>query len=144
MDARRFGIALLVVAGLAGGVSAADPVKERHELMEDVGKHAKQIGNALKAGKAKDAAAPAEAIAAAMDRFVTLFPPGSESPDSRAKPAIWTEREKFDGRARVMKERATAFAKAAASGGDAGAASGPMWKECKTCHDAYRVPKEGE
>jgi cytochrome c556 len=136
-------LAFLLAVG-ASAASAGDPVKDRHELMEGVGKNAKRIGDALKAGTPADAAAPAQAIADAMDHFGALFPEGSQDPKSRAKPEIWTDRAKFDGMIVTMKEKATAFAAAARSGGDAGKAASPMWRACKSCHDAFRVPKEGE
>jgi cytochrome c556 len=137
-------VAALVALGASAAYAKDDPAHERHDLMEGVGKNAKKIGDALKAGKPAEAAAPAQAIADAMDRFGTLFPEGSQSEDSRAKPEIWTERAKFDGMVKGMKEKASAFAAAAKSGGDAGAAAAPMWRECKGCHDAFRVPKEDE
>jgi cytochrome c556 len=137
-------VAALVALGASAAVAKDDPAHERHELMEGVGKNAKKIGDALKAGKPAEAAAPAQAIADAMDRFRTLFPEGSQNADSRAKPEIWTERAKFDGMVTALKEKATALAAAAKSGGDAGAAAAPVWKECKSCHDAFRVPEDDE
>jgi len=120
------------------------PIKERHELMEGVGKNAERIGNALKANKPEEAAAPAEAIAGVMEKFTTLFPPGSTHPDSRAKPEIWKQKEKFDQDAADMRAKALAFADVAKSGGDAKAASRALWGGCKTCHESFRVPKPGE
>ncbi len=151
-------VALPAVLGLLadGARSAADqghdhaaslppgPIRDRHELMEGVGKSAKAIGAALKAGKPAEAAAPAAEIAAAVGRFVTLFPAGSEGHGSRAKPQVWTERQKFDELAGQLETRARALSTAAASGGDVKATSDALWKACKACHDEFRVPKEGE
>lgn len=120
------------------------PIHDRHELMEGVGDNAKKIGAASKAGKPADAAAPAEAIAQAMPKFVTMFPAGSESPLSRAKPNVWTEKAKFDELAQKNEQAALALAAAAKSGGDVKAASSAMFQACKACHDQFRVPKEGE
>ena len=145
----RVAIAVLLIwAGFAWSEERValppGPIKDRHELMEGVGKNAKLIGTALKAGKPAEAAAPAEAIAAVMDKYKTLFPPGSTSKLSRAKPEIWQQKEKFDQLAADLKERATAFAKAAAGDGDVKATSNAMWGTCKSCHDSFRVPKPGE
>jgi cytochrome c556 len=122
----------------------AGPIRDRHELMEGVGDDAKKIGAATKAGKPADAVAPAQAIAAALEKFPSLFPPGSESPLSRAKPAVWSDKKKFDQLAGEAHEKALALAEAAKSGGDLKAAGGAMFQKCKACHDEFRVPEEGE
>jgi cytochrome c556 len=120
------------------------PIRDRHELMEGVGKNAEKIGDSLKAGKPEDAAEPAEAIAAVMDRFVTLFPPGSTDPNSRAKPEIWEQKAKFDDGASELKAKALSFAAAARRSGDTKTTSREMWAACKSCHESFRIPKPGE
>lgn len=145
-------IAALAVVATSGGVRADEekhelppgPIHDRHELMEHVGDAAKAIGAANKAGKPADAAKPAEEIAAALVKFPGMFPAGSESPLSRAKPAVWTEKAKFDEMAKHGHEAALALAAVAKAGGDLKAPSGAMFKTCKACHDEFRVPKEGE
>jgi cytochrome c556 len=144
--------AALAALLLSGPVSADDdhpklppgPIADRHELMEKVGDDAEDIGDALKAGKPADAAAPAERIAGAVDRFLQLFPPGSEDPNSRAKPEIWTKRAEFDGLAGDLKTAANDLAEAAKSGGDVKKASGAMFKTCKGCHTKFRKPDDDE
>jgi len=120
------------------------PIHDRHELMEEVGEDAKKIGAATKAGKPADAVEPAEDIAKALAKFVGMFPPGSESPLSRAKPNVWTEKAKFDELAKKNEEAALALAAAAKAGQDLKDPSKAMFQTCKTCHDQFRVPKEGE
>ena len=122
----------------------AGPIADRIELMEGVGKNAKKVAEAMKANQPADAAEPARAIAASMDRFVKLFPANSTDPASRAKPEIWTDKAKFDQIAKLLETNANAFADVASKGGDAAAAVKPMWAQCKACHDAFRTPKEGE
>lgn len=120
------------------------PIHDRHELMEEVGANAKKIGAAAKAGKPTDAQVPAEEIAQALAKFVGMFPAGSESPLSRAKPNVWTDKAKFDELAKKNEQAAMALAAVAKAGGDLKAPSGAMFQTCKTCHDEFRVPKEGE
>ena len=144
--------------GVAGGGSAAraddakdsdpplppGPIKDRHELMEGVGKNAKAIGGALKAGKAADVVAPAEAIASVMDKFLTLFPEGSSGQGSRAKADVWKDRARFDELAKQLATQATALAAAGKADGDIRAAGSAMFKTCKSCHDQFREPMQGE
>jgi cytochrome c556 len=146
-------VGLMLGACVARGIAAEEkeapklppgPIRDRHELMEGVGKNAKKIGESLKAGKPAEAAKPAEDIAAVMYKFTMLFPPGSTDPNSRAKPEIWEQKAKFNQDANDLKEKALAFAKAASSGGDVKETSKAMWASCKACHDSFRVPKPGE
>jgi cytochrome c556 len=149
---RAVALTAFAVLACSGAVLADDdehelppgPIHDRHKLMEGVDADAKKIGAATKAGKPADAVQPAESIAAAVARFVDLFPPGSESPLSRAKPNVWTEKAKFDELAKKNQEAALALAAAAKAGGDLKAPSAAMFQTCKGCHDQFRVPKEGE
>ncbi|HZR83795.1 MAG TPA: cytochrome c [Candidatus Binatia bacterium] len=120
------------------------PIRDRADLMEGVGKNAKAIGGALKAGKPADIEKPAADIASVMDKYVTLFPEGSQGHGSRAKPAVWTDRKKFDELAMQLKDQANALAAAAKSGGDVKAASASMFNTCKACHTDFREKMEGE
>ena len=145
-------LAAAAVFASAGGVLADEekhdlppgPIHDRHELMEEVGANAKKIGAAAKAGKPGDAQVPAEEIAQALAKFVGMFPAGSESPLSRAKPNVWTDKAKFDELAKKNEQAAMALAAVAKAGGDLKAPSGAMFQTCKACHDEFRVPKEGE
>lgn len=145
-------LAAAALLASAGGAMADEakhelppgPIHDRHELMEEVGANAKKIGAAAKAGKPGDAAQPAEDIAQALAKFVGMFPAGSESPLSRAKPNVWTDKAKFDELAKKNEQAAMALAAVAKSGGDLKAPSGAMFQTCKACHDEFRVPKEGE
>src|SRR5262245_32378560 len=80
----------------------AGPIRERHELMEGIGKNAKIIGDALKAGNETPVAAAAEKIQASAAKIPGLFPQGSTDPKSRAKPEIWTNWAKFEESAKKL------------------------------------------
>lgn len=150
--ARAALVASAIVAVVSASASAADdhpelppgPIRDRHDLMEGVGKNAKAIGAALKAGKPADMEKPATDIAAVMDRFITLFPAGSEGQGSRAKPAVWSDRKKFDALSMQLKAEAEAVAAAAKGNGDVKTTTAAMWKTCKGCHTDFREPMEGE
>ena len=116
------------------------PIKDRHELMEGIGKNAKAIGDALKAGDTKPIPTAADAIAASAHKIPGLFPPGSTNEKSRALPAIWQDFPKFEKLAGDLSTSATDLANTARSGGDTGAAAKTMFGNCKACHDAFRAP----
>src|SRR5262249_23547260 len=97
--------AALLIAGAVDAVRAhevnlpAGAVRDRHELMEKIGKNAKVIGDAMKAGKfgPESGIVPAaQEISTSATKITGLFPPGSTDPKSRAKPEIWTNWKKFE------------------------------------------------
>jgi cytochrome c556 len=143
-------LGLIVCSGvLAAGIAAAaqDPIKERKQLMKDNGDAAKLVTAMLKGEKPYDAKAAETAmksINTSLATFVTLFPKGSETGgDTAAKPEIWTNKAEFDSIAKQL-EAATAKAAAAAPGGLDGfkTAMGDVGKNCKSCHEKFRVEKK--
>lgn len=118
------------------------PIADRHHLMENIGANAKKVGEALKAGDMKAIPPAAEAIAADARKIPSLFPEGTLDPKSRAKEEIWKDFPRFEKISAELATEADALAKAAASGGDAGAAAKEMFSNCKACHDAFRLPEE--
>ncbi len=68
------------------------------------------------------------------------FVPGSDKGDTKAKPEIWTEMDKFNAGAKKMQDEMAKLNVAAKSGNlDAiKAATGEVGKVCKGCHDDYR------
>jgi cytochrome c556 len=140
---------LLCTAAVAGAGSHADedalpagPIRDRHELMERIGKNAKSIGEAAKSGKLEAVPAAAAAIEKDAAKMVALFPEGSLHPASRAKAEIWTDWATFEAQAKELQASAAALAGTTASGGNVADAAKVMFKACKTCHDQFRTPEE--
>lgn len=76
-----------------------------------------------------------------------LYLPGTDKgkgwEESRAKPEIWTDKEKMSKVATEFVKEANEMAKVAA-GGDAGAVKAQLGKlggTCKGCHDDFKVKK---
>jgi cytochrome c556 len=122
----------------------AGPIRERHELMEEIGKQAKALNGALKASDTAGVAPPAEAIARLAGRIVKLFPEGSTNPKSRAKPEIWQKFDQFEALAGQLETSSSALAVAAKAGADVQALAAKVMKTCKGCHENFRTPKKDE
>ena len=118
------------------------PIRDRHELMEGIGDHAKKIGGALKQGTTEGVADEAEGINAKARKINPLFPEGSTDPKSRAKPEIWQKWSEFERLTAALEKDSAALAQAARQGGDAQAAATKMFDSCKSCHDQFRIPEE--
>lgn len=132
---------------LSTNSASADAVKDRQEVMKGVGAATKATGAMVQGKSDYDGAKAAEAmntIAAAPDKFVTLFPAGSKGdPDSEAADKIWDDTDGFKKVAASLKADATAAAGAAGKGlDDFKAAWGKMVKNCKICHETYRIKKQ--
>lgn len=124
-----------------------DPVHERHELMEDVGKAAKPVGKMLKGESDYDMDVVMASLETWHDvamKFGDLFPEGSETGEgTEAAPAIWEDRAGFDEA--LDKFRAATETAMAASPETLEAAKpviGPIFQTCKGCHDDYRIEDE--
>jgi len=131
---KRIIIALMVCSVAATGAAIAQdgPIKKRQELMKKNGDAAKLISaNAIKS------------IGGSMDEFITLFPEGSTSPDSDAKPEIWKKKADFEGWAKQVKDD-TPKTVTAAAGGAASLqpAFAEFAKSCRGCHEDYRADKK--
>ncbi|MDG1399821.1 MAG: cytochrome c [Candidatus Binatia bacterium] len=120
----------------------AGPIRDRVELMEEIGAAAKKINEAAKAGDTQAVIAPAEEIARLTPKFAELFPAGSTHPNSRAKASIWTNPDEFEAYNDYMAKYALAIAATAKDGGNVKKAVKKMFKSCKSCHKKYRIPDE--
>lgn len=118
------------------------PIRKRHELMESIGKNAKIIGEAMKAGDIDRVAGPARKIAATAKELPPLFPPGSEHPKSRAKPEIWQQPDMFAAEIKRLADTASALADAADTRTGVPDAANAMFTTCKSCHTKFRVPED--
>ncbi len=140
---------LFVVIAAAIALTAAageSPQHERHELMEKVLDAAKPVGAMLKGESEYDWATAEKSLKTfekVAGKFGGLFPEGSDTGDTKATPAVWTDREGFD-------EALQDWADATAAALDAAPATleegkpvlGAVFAACKNCHDTYRIEDE--
>src|SRR5438309_6519989 len=138
----------LALAGSATGQSTAkiwtsDVVADRQRLMKLNGASWADAQAKLKAGNIEGIAVNAETMALNSEHIPMLFPEGSLTEKSKAKPEIWQKRPEFESAAKNMgqwavKLRDTARTKDAA-------ATEAIMKDygrvaCGTCHTPFRVP----
>ncbi|HET7865801.1 MAG TPA: cytochrome c [Burkholderiaceae bacterium] len=147
---KRLLLALAAVASLCTALPAAaqfakpeDAIKYRKAAFTVMAAHFGRVA-AMANGRipfdAKVAADNAE-IATMMSKLPYAgFIDGTDKGDTKAKPEIWTERDKFNAAATTMQEEMVKLNAAAKTGNlDAiKAAAGNVGKACKGCHDTYR------
>ncbi len=143
-------MAVAICAGVGTALPAAaqfakpeDAIKYRKGGMHMMSTHFGRVAG-MAAGRipfdAKVAADNAE-IATMMSKLPYAgFIEGSDKGDTRAKPEIWTEMDKFKATAAKMQEEMAKLNVAAKAGNlDAiKVAVGETGKQCKGCHDTYR------
>lgn len=139
--------AVVVAAGVAGTAFAVDdPIKARQDRMEMIGDSMKALGQMAKGEKDYDSETATKAVQTIHDSitgFTDLFPAGSESGgDTEAAPAIWTDMEGFEKAAMNLKDATEKALPAAGESLDAlRGVLGDIGKNCKGCHENFRVKK---
>jgi cytochrome c556 len=101
-----------------------------------------QIKAAADAGADVHALAfPARALARWARTLPGLFPAGTNLPNSKALPTVWSDRAGFEARAGAYAAAATALAEAAQAGDRAVFLTRmtAVGRTCAECHDTYRA-----
>lgn len=137
----------IAVPSLLAAQDVAATIKQRQEAMKEFGGHMKAINEFIESGNgsAADVAARAAAIQQAAAKIPGWFPAGTSMDDgvgkTGAKPAIWSDRSKFEAAASKMGDEAGTLADIAAGGDrDAiGAQFAALGKSgCGGCHTPFR------
>jgi cytochrome c556 len=126
-----------------GHEHATGVVRERMELMTDIGKRLLAISKRLRANRELDRiAADAHAMHELAGKITAEFPPGSTQPPTAAKPVIWQQWDDFTAKAKKLETELEKLSTTSPVDGDA------LRKQfravayaCDGCHETYRVPK---
>ena len=140
------GAMVIAVAGCASGqkmMGSGDPVADRQRVMKNVGANWADIQAKVKAGNTEGVAVNAEALALHAQRIPSLFPEGSLTEKSKAKPEVWQKWDEFTAAAKNLENRATGLGDQAKAKNAAGVETtvkdfGRL--ACGTCHTPFRVP----
>lgn len=140
-------IAAVVLIGITGSAIAVDdPLKTRQEQMKSIGSSMKLLGQMAKGEvgyEADKAEAAVQKINMSIKGFTDHFPAGSDTGETEASPKIWTDMEAFKKIADNLEMAAAAAVPAAGQGLDAMRGSlGSIGKNCKECHEGYRIKKK--
>ncbi|MEM7707186.1 MAG: cytochrome c [Pseudomonadota bacterium] len=147
----KFARSTLTLCGLfcVAAVATAEhsPQHKRHELMEAVGDAAKPLGGMLRGKMTFDADVVMQSLTTwreSAEAFGDLFPAGSETGEgTEAAPEIWSDRAGFDASlAKFLEDTNTAIAASPQTLDAARPLIGAAFKNCKGCHDKYRIEDE--
>ena len=132
-----------IAAAQAAAPMGGDPVANRQRLMKLVGANWADIQAKVKAGTPDAVAVNAETIAVMATHVPSLFPAGSATDASGAKPEIWDKWADFQALAKNLESMAERLRDA--SRAKDGAAVEAMVKDfgpkaCGACHTPFRKP----
>lgn len=151
----RLTASVIVTASLVIGVAAGcatqsaakmgsgDVVADRQRLMKSVGANWGDIQAKAKAGNIEGTAVNAEVLALYAQRIPSLFPAGSGTEKSKAKPEIWQKWSEFEAAAKNLEAEAGKLRDAARAKNE------PLTQQlvkdfgrvgCGTCHTPFRQP----
>jgi cytochrome c556 len=124
---------------------SGDPVADRQRLMKLNGASWKDIQDKHKAGQIEAIAVNAETLAINADHIPALFPKGSLTDKSKAKPELWEKWPEFEAAAKNLQVKAAelrdaARAKDQAKVDDLMKTFGRQ--ACGTCHQPFRQPQQ--
>jgi cytochrome c556 len=143
-------IASLVIgigAGCAGQsmskAGSGDVVADRQRVMKLQGASWADIQAKAKAGNIEGIAVNAETLALTAQQIPGLFPEGSLTEKSKAKPEVWQKRAEFDAAAKNLETQAEKLRDAARAKNEQ--LTQDLVKDfgrqaCGTCHTPFRQP----
>lgn len=144
-------LVIVVVAGLVGTglaqsparIGSGDIVADRQRLMKLNGASARDMQDKAKAGNIEAIAVNAETLALNALHIPALFPAGSLTDKSNAKPEIWLNRDEFEKAAKNLETLAIKLRDTARSK-DADATQAILKdfgrQTCGACHTPFRKP----
>ena len=145
MTIKRLAIAAAAALGIAATAWAGghSPIEKRQAAMKANGGHAKVLGAFAKGERAYDAGqvmAALQGMKSSTAGFTDYFPDGSGSGDTKAAPAIFSDRAGFEAAfAKFSGAVDAAIAAQPASQSELQSAFGGIGQTCGGCHESYRL-----
>jgi cytochrome c556 len=151
----RLTASVIVTASLVIGVAAGcatqsasktgsgDVVADRQRLMKSVGANWADIQAKAKAGNIESVAVNAEVLALYSQEIAALFPPGSGTEKSKAKPEVWQKFPEFEAAANnlgVQSEKLRDAARAKNEQLTQDLVKDFGRQACGSCHTPFRQP----
>jgi cytochrome c556 len=142
-------LACAMVLGVVAVASAEDGQEafhHRQDVMKQMGRALYRTVGGVAKGKAEfgpDTVAAAETLQRLAPDIPTLFPPGSDVPDSNIKPAIFSAPDKVKQAVAGVQAAMPGFVEDVKSGDKTRIASAyaTMAKACDACHSEFRKEK---
>lgn len=139
---RALVLASILALGVGAAVAQSGAIDQRKAAMKAMGGGAGPMGKMLKGEEAFDLAkvkTSLDAIAKNAKASVALYPADSKTGDTKAQPAIWDNKAKFDGLFAKLEADATAAMAAIKDEASFKAEAGKVLGNCGACHTDFRA-----
>jgi cytochrome c556 len=124
---------------------SGDPIADRQRLMKLNGASWKDVQDKVKAGQIEAVVVNAETMAINAKHIPSLFPEGSLTDKSKAKPEIWQKFAEFEAASKNLETKSEELREAARAKDQAKVEA--LVKDfgrqaCGTCHQPFRQPQQ--
>jgi len=139
-------LGFLTLAVSAQVFAQADVNQKRQDAMKGNSEAAKAIKAAVETKDYATVETKAKDIMGTADKIVSLFPKGSTTGKTKAKPEIWEKSDDFAKAAKNLSKAAGELASTAKAGNDAevGVKVKALGDACGACHKQFRAEKYPE
>jgi cytochrome c556 len=139
-------LGFLTLAVSAQVFAQADVNQKRQDAMKGNSEAAKAIKAAVETKDYATVETKAKDIMGTADKIVSLFPKGSTTGKTKAKPEIWEKPDDFAKAAKNLSKAAGELASTAKAGNDAevGVKVKALGDACGACHKQFRAEKYPE
>ncbi len=136
--------AVALIAGIGAAVAQGDAITQRKDAMKAVGAATGPLGRIMRGEEAFDLAK----VQAALNLYSrtakaapAMFPAGSDAGATRATPAVFTEKDKFNGLFANWDAASTAALAAIKDEASFKTELPKVLAACGACHTPYRKPE---
>ena len=139
-------VTVLTLAVSTQVFAQADVIQKRQDAMKANSAAAKAIKGAVETKDYATVEAKAKDIMGTADKIVSLFPKGSTTGKTKAKPEIWEKPDDFSKAAKNLSKAADELASAAKAGNaaDVDVKVKALGEACNSCHKQFRAEKYAE
>jgi cytochrome c556 len=141
------GVFVSLMASVSPQVFAQqDVIEKRQKAMKSNSADVKAIKAAVESKDYATIETKAKEIMGTADKIPSLFPKGSTTGKTKAKPVIWEKSDEFTKDAKNLSKAANELASAAKSKDDAAIATKvkAVGEACSSCHKEFRADKYSE
>ena len=141
------GLFILLTASVSSQVLAQeDVIEKRQKAMKSNSADVKAIKGAVESKDYATIETKAKDIMGTADKIPSLFPKGSTTGKTKAKPEIWEKSDEFAKNAKNLSKAAGELATAAKSQDESavGTKFKALGEVCSSCHKEFRADKYSE
>jgi cytochrome c556 len=144
MLGRLLAAAAIVTIGVSAASAQSPAIQARKEILRTFGPASQPLGLMLRGERPFDlptVQASLRTFAEGAARLPALFPADSQTGDTRALPAIWAEKARFDGIWKTLEDNSRAALTGITNEATLRTEMPKVLGQCGACHTPFRRPQ---